>query len=110
MLKWILGIVLVLVVAVMGTCWYGYSKITSGGGVATVTVAAAAAVAAAVAVIAAAVPAVKAAAKAAARKPPKTRTSPSFPYGRNATAAPSQERPFASVTGPVAADNRRRVE
>lgn len=39
MLKWILGIILVLVVAVMGTCWYGYSKITSGGGVASVTVA-----------------------------------------------------------------------
>lgn len=38
-LKWILGIVLVLVVAVMGTCWYGYRKITSGGGVASVTVA-----------------------------------------------------------------------
>jgi hypothetical protein len=39
MLKWILGIVLVLIVAVMGTCWYGYTKITSGGGIATVTVA-----------------------------------------------------------------------
>ena len=39
MLKWILGIVLVLIVAVMGTCWYGYSKITGGGGVTSVTVA-----------------------------------------------------------------------
>ena len=37
--KWILGIVAVLVVGVMGTCWYGYTKLTGGGGVATVTVA-----------------------------------------------------------------------
>ena len=39
MLKWILGIVLVVIVAVMGTCWYGYQKITAGGGTAAVTVA-----------------------------------------------------------------------
>ena len=39
MLKWILGIILVLVVAVMGTCWYGYSKLTSEGQTATVLVA-----------------------------------------------------------------------
>jgi uncharacterized protein YndB with AHSA1/START domain len=39
MLKWILGTILVLVLAVMGTCWYGFNKITSGGGLATVTVA-----------------------------------------------------------------------
>jgi uncharacterized protein YndB with AHSA1/START domain len=38
-LKWILGIVLVIIVAVMGTCWYGYKKITAGGGTAAVTVA-----------------------------------------------------------------------
>ncbi len=39
MLKWILGILLFLVLAVVGTCWYGYSKLTSGGGMAAVTVA-----------------------------------------------------------------------
>jgi hypothetical protein len=39
MLKWILGIVLVIIVAVMGTCWYGYTKITEGGGTTAVTVA-----------------------------------------------------------------------
>jgi uncharacterized protein YndB with AHSA1/START domain len=41
MLKWILGIVAVLVVGLMGTCWYGYNKLTSGGSTATVTIAAA---------------------------------------------------------------------
>lgn len=39
MLKWIAGIALGLVLLVIGTCWYGYSKITGGGDTATVHVA-----------------------------------------------------------------------
>ena len=31
MLKWILGIVAFLFLAVLGTCWYGYNKLTAGG-------------------------------------------------------------------------------
>lgn len=39
MLKWILGIILLLVVVVVGTCWYGYSKLTGAGQTASVIVA-----------------------------------------------------------------------
>lgn len=39
MLKWIAGIALGLTLLVIGTCWYGYNKITSGGDTASVTVA-----------------------------------------------------------------------
>lgn len=42
MLKWIAGIALGLVLLVIGTCWYGYNKITGGGDTATVHVAASA--------------------------------------------------------------------
>lgn len=40
MLKWIVGILGVIVLLLAGTCVYGYRKLTEGGGVATVTVAA----------------------------------------------------------------------
>ncbi len=39
MLKWIAGIALGLTLLVVGTCWYGYNKVTSGGDTASVTVA-----------------------------------------------------------------------
>lgn len=39
MLKWILIVILVLVLGAVGTCWYGYKKITAGGGTVAVTVA-----------------------------------------------------------------------
>ncbi len=40
MWKWIVGVLLVVVVALAGTCWYGYKKLTSGGDSAVVTIAA----------------------------------------------------------------------
>lgn len=40
MLKWILGGVLLLVVVLAGTCWYGYTKATQGGDTAEVAIAA----------------------------------------------------------------------
>lgn len=39
MLKWVAGIALALTLLVIGTCWYGYSKLTSGGDTASVQVA-----------------------------------------------------------------------
>jgi hypothetical protein len=39
MLKWILIVLGVLIVAVMGTCYWGYRQVTGGGNSATVTVA-----------------------------------------------------------------------
>ncbi len=39
MIKWILGILAVIVVVVAGTCFYGYKQLTGGGGSATVTMA-----------------------------------------------------------------------
>lgn len=40
MLKWILGILAVIILLVAGTCWYGYTKIAGAGDSTTVTVAA----------------------------------------------------------------------
>ena len=40
MWKWIVGVLLVVVVALAGTGWYGYKKLTSGGDSAVVAVAA----------------------------------------------------------------------
>ena len=39
MLKWIIGVLLVLVAAVVGTCWVGYVKLTEGGNTTAVTIA-----------------------------------------------------------------------
>ncbi len=39
MVKWILGGILVLAVALGGTCWYGYKKVTEGGDTAEVVIA-----------------------------------------------------------------------
>lgn len=39
MLKWILGGLLVLAVALGGTCWYGYKQVTEGGDTAEVVMA-----------------------------------------------------------------------
>jgi len=39
MLKWILGGLLVIVVVLGGTCWYGYNKITEGGSTAETAIA-----------------------------------------------------------------------
>ena len=40
MWKWIVGAAVLVVVLLVGTCWYGYKKLTSGGDSATVTIAA----------------------------------------------------------------------
>ena len=40
MWKWIVGAALVIVVLLVGTCWYGYRKLTSGGSSAVVAIAA----------------------------------------------------------------------
>ncbi|MGH7592777.1 MAG: SRPBCC family protein [Gemmatimonadales bacterium] len=40
MWKWIVGVALFLVVLLVGTCWLGYRKLTSGGASATVAIAA----------------------------------------------------------------------
>jgi uncharacterized protein YndB with AHSA1/START domain len=39
MIKWILGILAVIILVVAGTCFYGYKQITGGGNSATVTMA-----------------------------------------------------------------------
>lgn len=39
MLKWILIIISVLMLVVIGTCWYGYRKMTEGGDTASITIA-----------------------------------------------------------------------
>lgn len=39
MLKWILGIMALIVLVVAGTCFYGYKKLTGGGGTVTITMA-----------------------------------------------------------------------
>jgi uncharacterized protein YndB with AHSA1/START domain len=38
MWKWIVGVALLVVVVVGGTCWYAFHKLTSGGSVSTVTI------------------------------------------------------------------------
>lgn len=39
MLKWIIGVLLLLVAVVVGTCWVGYVKLTEGGNAAAVRIA-----------------------------------------------------------------------
>ncbi|HRP08080.1 MAG TPA: SRPBCC family protein [Gemmatimonadales bacterium] len=39
MLKWILIIIVLMMLVVMGTCWYGYRKMTEGGDTASITIA-----------------------------------------------------------------------
>lgn len=39
MLKWILGILAVIILVVAGTCFYGYKQLTGGGGSVTITMA-----------------------------------------------------------------------
>jgi len=39
MWKWILGGVLVVIVLLVGTCWYGFRKFTAGGGDTSITIA-----------------------------------------------------------------------
>lgn len=41
MWKWILGGILVILIVLAGTCWYGYTKLTAGGDSATVVIGAA---------------------------------------------------------------------